>query len=653
MLFRVLLSSLVLGSAFASSSVRAEPVYGDRNVPMEIVLPERAFKSNNSRGTFLNIKDPPFNAKGDGVTDDTQAFITALNFLRDKLNEMRGGGERGGHSYHLYLPKGTYLVSDSLVHEGNMTRGFCYLRIWGQDRRDTVIKLKDNAPGFGDPSKPKPVLPWSKLPEAQGNIMWGNHARNFTIDTGRGNPGAVGMTFMAANISSMENITIRSGDGTGAIGLWFPWWSVQGHFCDITVEGFDYGIRFDDLRENQPTLEYVTLKGQKRVGLEVGPAMASVRKLWSQNSVPAITMNGKVAQLVLLDSLLEGGSPAAAAIEFNNSSSQQLFARNVEIKGYGIAIARDGQPAVKGRIDEFVSGEVVTLNSLSPKKSMNLTIPEVKLIPWETDLTKWADPEQFTGTVEEKIQAALNSGKPVVGFTRTYSSHLKEGEFIVPPTVEQIVFLGQDVILRSPLVIKERSEKPLFIDGCSQGPEIRFEAPRETHIRNGGVTLTVATKEPVIVQAQNVCELAGSDRPEFCPPGARIYVRSVNDESRTHTNFSSSGGVLWVMGYKTEADQSAFVATNGGVIEVLGGYQNMAATPDSGKPKVFNDESHVSYVGTTFMSRQYKNAIWEKRGGQLRKVLAADLPPRATSPGNYFVPLYTGYNPAVVKAKAP
>lgn len=652
MLRAFFLLSAILLSAHVSS---ADPVpsFGDRQIPMEIVLPERAFKNKNSRGTFFNIKEAPFHAKGDGVTDDTQAFIAAMNFLRDKLKEMRGDGERGGHSFHLYLPKGTYLVSDSLVHEGEINRGFCFLRIWGEDRRETVIKLKDNAPGFGDPAKPKAVLPWSKVEQAQGNIMWGNHARNFTIDTGSGNPGAVGMTFLAANLSSIENLTIRSGDGQGAIGLWFPWWSVQGHFCDITIEGFDYGIRFDDPRENQPTLEYLTLKGQKKVGIEVGPAMASVRKLWSQNSVPAITMNGKVAHLVLLDSLLQGGSPDGAAIEFNNSSMQQLFVRNVQVEGYGTAIARDGQAVARGKIEEFVSGEVVTLNPTSPKKSMNLPIPEVTLIPWESDLSKWADPEEFTGTVEEKIQAALNSGKPVVGFTRTYSSHVKDGEFIIPPSVEQIVFLGQDVILRSPLVIKERSDKPLFIDGCSQGPEIRFEAPRETHVRHGGVKFTVATKEPVVIHGQNLCELAESQRPEFCPPGARIYVRSVNDESRTHTNFSSSGGVLWVMGYKTEADHSAFVATNGGVIEVLGGYQNMAGTADSGKPKIFNDEGHVSYVGTTFMSRQYKNAIWERRGGQLRKVMASELPKRATSPGNYFVPLYTGYNPAAVKAKVP
>ncbi|MBC8127510.1 MAG: hypothetical protein H8M99_10265 [Gloeobacteraceae cyanobacterium ES-bin-144] len=108
---------------------------GDRQIPMNIVYPPGAFKENGR--VIIDFSKPHYNAKGDGITDNSRAFISAMNFLRDELNSAchRSKNRPGGrHSWSLYLPNGTYLVSDSLVHEGTVKDGFCFLRLIGQDR---------------------------------------------------------------------------------------------------------------------------------------------------------------------------------------------------------------------------------------------------------------------------------------------------------------------------------------------------------------------------------------------------------------------------------------------------------------------------------------------------------------------------------------
>ncbi len=57
---------------------------------------------------IINVKRPPFNAKGDGVTDDTFALQAALSF---KINEKR--------KLIVNIPPGTYLISDTLKVHSN------------------------------------------------------------------------------------------------------------------------------------------------------------------------------------------------------------------------------------------------------------------------------------------------------------------------------------------------------------------------------------------------------------------------------------------------------------------------------------------------------------------------------------------------------
>ena len=120
----------------------------------------------------VDVTKPPYLAKGDGVSDDTDALQQALN-------------ENVGRHRVLYFPKGTYLVSRTLTWPkkfgGRENWGFTMLR--GQQRDTTVLRLKDGC--FTDAAKPEAIM-WCG---GFGSADWfHNYVENLTFDVGTGNP---------------------------------------------------------------------------------------------------------------------------------------------------------------------------------------------------------------------------------------------------------------------------------------------------------------------------------------------------------------------------------------------------------------------------------------------------------------------------------
>ena len=83
----------------------------------------------------------------------------------------------------------------------------------------TIIKLKDNCPGF-EFGQQRAVVNF--MQGERSNVAMSNYFENMTIDIGKGNPGAVGLIFFANNSGAVRNVKIKSSDEhyAGAIGFW-------------------------------------------------------------------------------------------------------------------------------------------------------------------------------------------------------------------------------------------------------------------------------------------------------------------------------------------------------------------------------------------------------------------------------------------------
>ena len=161
-----------------------------------LILSASAFAENIvfPPDAVCDVTKPPYSAKGDGLSDDTAALQKALDERQNLI----------------YLPNGIYIISNTLRWGPNQKRQV----LQGQSVDGTTIKLQDNCPGFSIPERPLAMV-WTGKAPAQ---RFRNGLRNLTIDTGKGNAGAIGAQFIANNQGTIDTVHIRCGE-TGPIGL--------------------------------------------------------------------------------------------------------------------------------------------------------------------------------------------------------------------------------------------------------------------------------------------------------------------------------------------------------------------------------------------------------------------------------------------------
>ena len=370
-----------------------------------IATPQPAFNGPlPADGGIVNVSQPPYNAKGDGVTDDTAALQSAINDFQ-------------GTRQTIYLPNGTYLVSRSLRYKPAVGFGFTNLR--GQSQQGTILRLKDGT--FTDPTKPTAVLYTASNTNTNGSTSadwFNNNVGNLTIDIGAGNPGAVGLQYYSNNVGAARNITIRSGDGQGVIGLDLAYADQNGPLLvkNVTIDGFKTGIACSGAVNSQ-TLEHITLRNQSQVGIHNNGQCVSIRDLNFAGSVPAVQSDYGVFTLV--DSILAGSGVASTQTAV--TSGETLFARNIVTSGYAQAVSST-YPAAKTAagptVAEFVSAPILSLFP-SPQKSLNLPVSETPIAP-QDDPNAWANVRAFRQIADaddtDAVQRAIDSGAATLYF---------------------------------------------------------------------------------------------------------------------------------------------------------------------------------------------------------------------------------------------
>lgn len=130
--------------------------------------------------TWVNIQT--LGARGDGVTDDTEAFRRAI----------------AAHQA-IYLPMGNYVITDTLTLKPDTV-------LIGLHPLATAFVLADKTEAFQGVGAPKPVV---EAPKGGTNVMIG-----LGVYTNGINPRAVGVKWMAGKDSMMNDVRFLGGHGT-------------------------------------------------------------------------------------------------------------------------------------------------------------------------------------------------------------------------------------------------------------------------------------------------------------------------------------------------------------------------------------------------------------------------------------------------------
>ncbi|MEO1297180.1 MAG: glycoside hydrolase family 55 protein [Cyanobacteria bacterium J06636_16] len=318
----------------------------------------------------------------DGI-DDTAAIQKALDDERRDANGDPLHRDFYGRPKHLYFPAGTYDVSDTIDWVGNA------VTLNGDGSGETILKLQNNAAGFGNSEAPKAIIETS-----DGNTAFRNNIWNLSVDTGKGNAGAIGIDYGASNNGSMENVTISSGDGQGFIGLSMAD-GIPGPLLikDVKVDGFDTGIK--NSGPYSATFKNIELTNQNQAGMDAGGGTLVIHGLKSINSVPAIKSDNWFDMVTIVDADLQGGASNRSAIE----SQGQLYARDIKTSGYQSAIEY-GDEAIPGNTVAEYASQNLQLFDDSAQKSLNLPIKDFPEFN-DSNLENWGrfEPRWYGDTV--------------------------------------------------------------------------------------------------------------------------------------------------------------------------------------------------------------------------------------------------------------
>ncbi len=608
-----------------------------------------------------NVRD--YGAKGDGVSDDTQAFQAAIASALD----APGRYGRGGASQIVYVPNGTYKITDTLQniipnngkpiwHEG------FYLQ--GQSEAGAVLLLPNSCPGFTDPAKPKPVIQ-TKSQNGAVDAAFRHYVRNLTVDIGTGNSGAIGIDFLANNRGGLYHVTIQSSDpnkiGVSGVAMdaRYPGPALLKY---VTIRGFNTGISMNNVSEYGMTFEHITLQDQLETGVYLGANSAVIRELNSTNSVPVVTnIRG---HLVILNGTFTGGVATATAIDMRGAG--QIYCRNITSSGYGSVINENGGKNVPGNgaipvtIAEYVSSGPYKAFPNNSDTSLNLPVKETPDFN-SLDMTQWANAAPTKGLPDclSSIQAAIDSGKPIVYLpSGTYSI---SNTIILRGSVKKFIGLcavllpTHDFPKNAPLIQFDGGTEDFTIiqDIALVGNAVDSHEKIATGIMNNSAkTLVIsncdvetydntATGVGDLFLENTIGPILNIDFPQH------VWARQLNIEGSSGAHITNNGGTLWLLGYKTEGSHPAvegnlhtLLVNNGGTVELTGGFFYPTGKFAPTVPMIINKEGSISlnYKKDDVTSLNYPVQIEDIESG-----VTVDYP--ATSlPGGNDCPLYSGHH---------
>jgi Pectate lyase superfamily protein len=594
-----------------------------------------------------------YRAAGDGQTDDTAAIQRAIT-------------ENPGRT--LYLPAGTYLVSKALEARDRSGRWQAGLRLVGEERDTTVIRLKDHATGFGDRWNPRPLLRAgaSVVPAGRESTSgYGNQLENFSVDTGV-NPGATGIDYTGSNMAAIRRVTI-SGQGTTGLtitrGLPGP-----ALISRVVVKGFEYGIQVAQGPYGL-TLEHVELSGQKIAGLENAGNNLAIRDLTSTNTVPAIRSSDRMGFISLVDAKLTGGTGDFSAIQSNG----ELMVRRVDSVGYRSALTQNGKIVPDAQVAQYTSRSAIAPFPEAQSKALDLPVRETPdYVPAQP--TDWVSVAAYGAKPDDNdddtaaFQKALDAGKPVV--------YLPTGRYVisrplhVKGAVREVAGFGSTLVPAGTAWADPATPTPLIQVDDGTGADVTVvgltvtraaKAPAPT---GGLVGFVQHTTRALILRDLGCCG-AGKASYQAQAGAGPLYVENVaaagwqfdqpqqvwarqfsnvddgvTDQKVQTARLVNSGATVWVLGFESELRGPLVRTERGGRTEVLGGAVYEMAGGNDVAFECVDEASMVLSFATMGPGYGVYRVLARERRGEANKDLAR-LQAAWRGEGR-SVPLYTG-----------
>ena len=617
---------MILASLFLTLVVPCEDIRFPPNVGLLDLTEERTYDDGR---TLAAVPD-------DGL-DDREAIQRVL--------DAHPSGNRV-----FYLPNGVYNLSGPIrfaAAQGHAKRNV----LQGQSEAGTVLRLQASAKAADGSPLSGSVVDFNNGSSAQN---FRNGVRNLTVEVGPDNPLATGVHFRANNRGRMDRVTIRAAEGSGAIGLSLSN-DLNGPLLitDVTVEGFDVGVRGGGGHANSQTIDGLTLRGQRTAGLLNAKGNYNalfVRGVRSENACEAVVGHGidPSTTLLLIDSTLTGGSPDTPAVRISRG-----YLSNVETAGYDPPAVLKRKTAASGwrpRETPIAAGQIAdgfyaVQKGRLPEDGPRFTIEPERppKVPWG-DPSDWVSPTRFGGDPADRpmtkrrepipdaddtaaIQAALDAGSHTVVLDNgRWALH---GEVVVPPHVRRII--GAEC----------------FVEGTGRwvfrgdGDPVVFERieNRCPIVQDSARTLVLSSTEGDFLTGPDGTGdvfiddfISGKDGVRV--RGLNVYARQLNTEIRGKVHVLNDGGRLWLLGHKTEQANCTFhKVVGGGRTEVLGSF-NYLNSGETGMPWFVAEDATFAltgwktynHKGGAAIDREAQVVLEEARGGRTtRTPLSADF----------------------------
>jgi len=510
------------------------------------VLPDDGGTAANDG--FMNVADYGLVANNSGGTVPADNSAALHTMIQDNLLTTTTWSNKT-----IFFPNGTWYFSGlgthtrGIIEYHHSSAGWCGgMRIQGQSESGTILRLVDNDADFQDTTHLRFFIFQSNYESAPGggphSVQDGtglegyeNIARDFTIDLGAGNDGAVGMNIMMHNVGAVRRVTVQDAVGAGrsandadrAMSGFDELRQGAGpnHLHRLTAKGMKYGFRIGQVMCGQG-IEHLKLENQSVCGIVNDSNGLFIRGLVS-NQVGAVPVaeiqtgasinhfsndvgaqwvhtlggsqsyfDGTNGYLLIVDAVLTGTGAASGISAIRNQTDDgKMFLRNVTTTGYARAAEENASNVPGTSIVEYCTGPQQYLwgaGDGSEAISLDLPILDTPEKPWST-AGEWTDittlgievshngGSQFTNAWADLQTAIDNCTTDTLYFPPAREGRVKfsgSGTIHVRGSVRHIVGFGCEIAAvtagQTLTIVYDHTDRPVGQE-CAVWEDIRGE----------------------------------------------------------------------------------------------------------------------------------------------------------------------------------